>query len=125
MLESKMLTSAQGNRCVRGAGTGGRGRKTGIKGIKEACMNPKDRLQDLFIQAKEAMNRGDHQTAEGLYWRVIGMLRFDEQLSSSVDLQIYVLEELAKACEARGKRDDAKLARLQMQSLRTEALSFA
>lgn len=86
-------------------------------------MNPKNRLQALFVEAKEAMSRGDHQLAEGLYWRIIAILRCDEH--SPVKLEMDVLEELATACEARGKREDAVLARHQIQHLRTERRRYA
>ncbi len=81
-------------------------------------MNPRNRLQALFTQARDAMHRGDYQTAEGLYWRIIGILRCDE--STPVKVEMAVLEGLAAACEARGKSEDALLARHQIQSLRSE-----
>lgn len=86
-------------------------------------MNPKSRMHSLSIQARDAMNRGDYQLAEGLFWRLIGILRCDDQ--APLKLEMEVLEGLAQACDARGKTEDAVLARYRMHTLKSEIGLYA
>lgn len=120
LLEDTVLSCPQ---VVLAALLGGRPAARKGPSNQEPIMNPKNRLQSLFSEARDAMHRGDHQLAEGLYWRIMGILRCDAH--APVKLEMDVLEGLAAACEARGKRDDALLARHQIQSLKVEHRLYA
>lgn len=86
-------------------------------------MNPKSPMQTLFVQARDAMSRGDYQIAEGLFWRLIAIVRCDEEAPVKIELE--VLEGLAEACDARGKTEDAVLARYRIHTLRSEIGLYA
>lgn len=69
------------------------------------------------------MSRGEYQLAEGLFWRLVGILRCDEQAPLKMELE--ALEGLAQACDARGKTEDAVLARYRIHTLRSEIGLYA